>query len=172
MPRSSVPPDTELAGNGIIAGLHDRPGHLVRRLQQIAVAAFLRRSQRFAITPVQYAVLISVRERPGLDQASLAALIAFDRSTLGVVVERLERNGLLRRLRHPQDRRRYVLEVTAEGGSLLRRMRAPVLRSQEDLLGPLSDDERAIFIRLLRKLVDGNNELSRSPVVLPEREGA
>ena len=67
-----------------------KPGHLIRRAQQIAVAIFVDEVAAFDITPVQYACLVAVRDNPGADATRISALIAFDRSTLGLVLERLE----------------------------------------------------------------------------------
>ena len=68
--------------------VHAMPGHLIRRLQQIAVSVFTERVTKagFDITPVQFAALSTIAENPGLDQASLAGLIAYDRVTIGGVV--------------------------------------------------------------------------------------
>ena len=81
--------------------LHSKPGHLIRRAQQIAVAIFMEECAGFDLTPVQYAVLVAIRENPGIDATRLSALIAFDRSTLGVVLERLEVRRLVKRYSSP-----------------------------------------------------------------------
>ena len=70
--------------------LYTQPGHLIRRAQQIAVALFIEECAEFDLTPVQYAALVADQEHPGIDATRLSALIAFDRSTLGNVLERLE----------------------------------------------------------------------------------
>jgi DNA-binding MarR family transcriptional regulator len=93
--------------------LYAKPGHLIRRLQQIAVAIFMEDTEDFDITPVQYAALTAVREHPDVDVTRLSALIAFDRSTLGNVVERLEAKGRLVRCEGQSDRRIKLLRITA-----------------------------------------------------------
>jgi MarR family transcriptional regulator, lower aerobic nicotinate degradation pathway regulator len=77
--------------------IYSRPGHLIRRLQQIAVAIFMEETAEFDVTPVQYSALLAVRNHPGIDQTSLMKTIAFDRSTIGDVVKRLENKRLIRR---------------------------------------------------------------------------
>jgi DNA-binding MarR family transcriptional regulator len=71
--------------------IHEMPGHLARRFQQIAVAVFLAEVEGagFDITPVQYAALAAVGANPEIDQVTLAGLIAFDRTTITGVVDRL-----------------------------------------------------------------------------------
>ena len=143
--------------------LSDNPGHLVRRLHQIAVSIFLRETQEFDLTPVQYAAMFTLRDHPGLDQRALARAIAFDRSTIGDVVQRLEKKGLLRR-EGGLDRRTRSLSLTAEGSLMLDRCAEPIDKFKATLLAPLSEGEQFIFMYLLRKVVDLNNDLSRVPL--------
>ena len=44
--------------------LLDMPGHLIRRLQQIASALFLEQAKAFDFTPVQYAALVAIKKIP------------------------------------------------------------------------------------------------------------
>ena len=76
---------------------NEMPGHLARRFQQIAVAVFLAEvgEAGFDLTPVQYAALSAIRTKPGIDQVTLAGLIAYDRTTITGVVDRLAQKGLL-----------------------------------------------------------------------------
>ena len=66
------------------------PGYLFRRMQQIAVSIFMEECKAFDLTPVQYAALIAIHTHPGIDATRLSAVIAFDRSPLGSVIERLQ----------------------------------------------------------------------------------
>jgi MarR family transcriptional regulator, lower aerobic nicotinate degradation pathway regulator len=139
------------------------PGHHIRRLQQIAVAVFLQETQAQAVTPVQFAALHTVANQPGLDQRTLAASIGFDTSTIASVIDRLEARGLLERNVSPDDKRVRRLTLTREGQSLLAATLPGMQRAQERILAPLPKGERAEFMRMLRVLVDGNNEHSRAP---------
>src|ERR1700732_4989983 len=96
---------------------NDRPGHLARRFQQIAVAVFHAEVEAAGhdLTPVQYAALTTVRTHPGLDQATLAGLIAYDRTTITGVVDRLVQKGLLVRQSNGRDRRARALQITDQG---------------------------------------------------------
>ncbi|HVO14107.1 MAG TPA: MarR family winged helix-turn-helix transcriptional regulator [Alphaproteobacteria bacterium] len=144
--------------------LYAAPGHLVRRLHQIAVSIFLEKTRAFRITPVQYSALMAIRAFAGIDQRGLARVIAFDRSTIGSVVERLERRGLIVRETDRADRRYKALYVTPKGAQLLRDMEGAAHAVGETLLAPLSERDRRAFMRVLAKTVDLNNELSRAPL--------
>ncbi|MBL8353201.1 MAG: MarR family transcriptional regulator [Burkholderiaceae bacterium] len=143
--------------------LEQQPGYLIRRLQQIAVAIFLEETQPHAITPVQYAALQAALRQPGLDQRTLAARIGFDTSTIGGVIDRLERRGLIERRASPTDRRVRLLHVTPDGATLLDALIPAMLRAQQRIVAPLPESERAHFMVLLKTAVDGNNDLSRAP---------
>lgn len=142
------------------------PGHLIRRLQQIAVALFGSRMAEadLDLTAVQFAALITLRDNPGLDQQTLAGLIAYDRVTLGGVIDRLVQKGFVARETSPTDRRARVLALTAAGREVLDRAIPWVDRVQADLVAGLSPDEQATFIELLTKLTLAGNELSRAPL--------
>jgi MarR family transcriptional regulator, lower aerobic nicotinate degradation pathway regulator len=132
------------------------PGHNIRRLQQMAVALFMENTHEHAVTPVQYAALQSIFESPGLDQRTLAARIRFDTSTIGGVIDRLEKRGLVARSDSPHDRRVRLLTLTDEGATVLAALQPAVLRTQHDITAPLSDAEKTKFSSLIRKILDAH----------------
>jgi DNA-binding MarR family transcriptional regulator len=139
------------------------PGHGIRRLQQIAVALFLEEVGDTGVTPVQYAALQAVADQPAIDQRTLAQRVGFDTSTIAAVIDRLEARGALKREVPPEDRRARRLTLTGEGEALLARVVPGMLRAQQRMLDPLSASERAVFLAMLRRVVDANNESSRAP---------
>ncbi|SHJ22428.1 transcriptional regulator, MarR family [Roseomonas rosea] len=132
--------------------LYAMPGHLVRRIHQISGAIFAEEIGDHDLTSVQFSALYTIRASPGIDATRLSALIAFDRSTIGGVLERLEAKGWVVREPAPGDRRKKQLRLTADGETLLRDVEEAVARVQERLLAPLPPAERTTFMRLLSKL--------------------
>lgn len=147
----------------LLRDLHSKPGHLIRRAQQIAVAIFMEECAGYDLTPVQYAALVAIRENPGTDATRLSALIAFDRSTLGNVLERLEARKLVTRYPSPEDKRIKLLKLSAAGGALVKRAQASVERAQGRILEPLKPADRKKLMELLGQLVELNNDASRVP---------
>ncbi|HEX7007329.1 MAG TPA: MarR family transcriptional regulator [Alphaproteobacteria bacterium] len=145
------------------ASLFDKPGHLMRRAQQIAVSIFTEECKEFGLTPVQYALLCAVRDNPGIDQITLASLVALDRSNTGDVIARLQERGLFQREPGRLDRRTKTLRITPAAADLLARMEEAVQESQRRILAPLTEAEQRVFMELLTKLVNVNNPLSRAP---------
>lgn len=146
--------------------LHEHPGHLLRRAQQISVSLFYDELGD-EMTPVQYAILGQLALHPGIDQVSLAGLAAIDTSTGAAVCARLEEKGLLKRRVIPHNRRQRALTITPNGTRMLKAMEAGALRLRERLLEPLSPAEQRRFMTLLTKLVRANNTQSRAPLALP-----
>jgi DNA-binding MarR family transcriptional regulator len=144
--------------------VYTKPGYLFRRMQQIAVSVFVEECRDFDLTPVQYAALVAVRTHPGIDATRLSLVIAFDRSTLGGVVERLEAKNYVERRPGVADRRVKSLYLTAVGDDLLKKAMTAVDRAQERMLAPLRPAERKTLMELLVRLVDLNNEVSRVPL--------
>ena len=144
--------------------VYTKPGYLFRRMQQIAVAIFVEECKAYDLTPVQYAALVAIRTHPGIDATRLSAVIAFDRSTLGNVIERLETKTYVERKPAREDKRVKLLHLTKKGSALLRNIVPLVDRAQARMLQPLKQADRKTLLALLTQLVDLNNEASRVPL--------
>lgn len=135
--------------------LLDMAGHLIRRLHQQSTQVFAQRTQAagFDLTSIQFAALDFIHANPGTDQARVAEAIAYDRATIGGVIDRLEQKGWIRRVVSERDRRARELSLTTEG----RRIRAallPIVQDlQDEILQSLSAADRARFLKLARQVL-------------------
>jgi MarR family transcriptional regulator, lower aerobic nicotinate degradation pathway regulator len=151
-------------------------GHLMRRAQQIAAAIFFDEMRQFDLTPIQYAALVAIQDRPGIDQSTLVNLIAIDRSTVGNMLRRVEEKRLISRVTPKHNQRIKQLFITPEGRRILRKSGNAMARVHDRILAPLSPRERSTLMATLTKLVHLNNEESRAPLRLvtidpPARRG-
>ena len=144
--------------------LYRRPGFLIRRANQIAVALFLEETGALGITTSQYGVLMVLKRHPGIDQISVAKLLGLDRSTTGLVLDKLEEAGLIGRSIGLHDKRRRDLSLTKAGERMLERLAEPARRAQAHVLSTFTAQERAEFIRLLDKFVTKFNDSTRVPL--------
>lgn len=151
------------AAMGSQTDLWQRPGYLIRRLHQIHVAMFIEECTAFNITPVQYAVMTALLNRPGLDQISIAHEAAIDRTNVADVLARLEDRLMLRREVSASDRRMKLARLTPDGERIAREMEDHMQKAQEKFVAPLSPAERTQLMDLMSKLVAANNEYSRAP---------
>lgn len=141
--------------------LYEQPGHLIRRAQQISVSLFIENVGR-DVTPIQYAILRTLQDTPGIDQVTLAQRVALDNSTTAEAAKRLEAKGWI--VREMRARRQRSLALTTEGEAVLAALVPAVRTLNRTLLANLDPSERKEFMRLLRKFVHLNNEQSRAPL--------
>jgi len=133
----------------------DMAGHLIRRLHQQSTQVFVQRTQAagFDLTPVQFAALDAIAAQPGTDQARVAEMIAYDRATIGGVIDRLVQKGWVHRVVSERDRRAREVSLTDEGQRVRTAVLPVVQDLQKDILDTLGDEERALFLELARKAV-------------------
>jgi len=135
-----------------VAGPSRHIGNLIRRAQQTHVACWAR-DVSDSISSVQYAALEVLAVHPGSSQRELGDALDLDRSTIADLVRRMERSGLLERLRDDTDRRRNVLALSPAGEAAYARLRPRVDRLQLTLVRGLSAEETAVLRGLLARVV-------------------
>lgn len=140
------------------------PAYLARRFDQIAVSIFFDLNEGRNLTPSQYSALGAIRDFPNSEQLVIARIIAVDRSTINCVTKRLEASGLISRT---LAKGKIWLNMTAEGEQLLDELAPNSVEHSERFLAPLTLRQKEQFLHLLRKVVEGNNHASRTPVELP-----
>ncbi|MQY42988.1 MarR family transcriptional regulator [Epibacterium sp. SM1969] len=149
--------------------MYSLPSHLIRRLNQICVAQFTTAMSEadLPLTPVQYSVLWAVEEFPGVDQASVAKQVGYDRATLGKVVDRLELKGFVSRVVSKTDRRAREIYLSEAGKDLLLQAHPVVLACQDKMLPGVSDEERAQLVELLARVAAAANTETTAPILAP-----
>jgi DNA-binding MarR family transcriptional regulator len=73
------------------------------------------------------------------------------------LLDRLEREGLIRRSRSPEDRRVVVTEITAEGLRVVEELEEPVARVHREQLGHLGEEKLRQLGRLLEEAMAGDD---------------
>lgn len=106
------------------------------------------------ITPPQYAVLLTLRERPSITQTHLGTLTGIDLATLTPLVRALEDRRLLTRRTDDTNRRRKILELTDEGAEVVDRVRTSVAAIDKTMLAGLSADHRHQLVTALADLAE------------------
>jgi MarR family transcriptional regulator, lower aerobic nicotinate degradation pathway regulator len=153
----------------LMKDLYAHPGHLIRRAQQLSSALFAEECGAFDLTSVQYAALVAIKAHSEVDATRLSAMIAFDRSTLGDVLERLEAKGWVLRRPSPNDKRVKLISLSQDGERVVEGVREGVDRVQERLLAPLAPADRRTLMRLLTQLVGLHNDLPPDQAQGPDR---
>lgn len=101
-----------------------------------------------------YVLLAALDEGGPASQADLSRRTSIDRSDMVAAVNELAEQGLVQRSPDPADRRRNVVSLTAAGRRHLGRLERLLDRAQDELLAPLSPEERRALVDLLTRVVD------------------
>jgi DNA-binding MarR family transcriptional regulator len=144
-----------------VPAIHHRPAHLGRRFHQICQAAIAEALAEHDLVSLEYGMLATLAEEPGIDQRRLAEAMGIDRNSASQMVEALAGRGLVAREVDPQDRRARVLHLTDAGRDLRDRTRPLMLAANARVLQPLAPAERDTFLALLLRVVDHNEALAR-----------
>lgn len=104
------------------------------------------------LTATQWAALAKLFEIGACSQNLLGRHTAMDAATIKGVVDRLAKRALVETRPDPDDGRRLVVALTAEGLALVERCIPVANEITDETLGPLSAEERELFLALLDRL--------------------
>jgi DNA-binding MarR family transcriptional regulator len=140
--------------------------HLARLIRMASQAEL----EPLGLRPRHLVALTVLRENGGVaGQQELAAELQIDRTNLVGTLNELEAEGLILRRRAAADRRRHIVELTAEGGERLAAAETAIGAAEDEILGALSDRQREQLFELLQRASAG-----RAPdcaAAAAEREG-
>ena len=145
------------------AALTRNTGFLISRMGLIASKHFGERIASIGLTTRMWGTLNVLDAEGPITQGALGAAVRMDPSTMVSTIDELESRGMVERRRHPSDRRAYALHITEHGHDALARGRELSREAQDELLAPLSEDERAQLRELLLKLAVASGELTSPP---------
>ena len=133
--------------------LEEQVGHLMRKANQRHTLIFAAIMKDIDLTPMQFAVLVKIRDEFEVSQNQLGRLAAMDPATVQGVVKRLsERNLIVARPDH-DDQRRHLWSLSRTGDRLLKKAIPLAKTITEATLEPLSGSERQRFSQTLKKLL-------------------
>src|SRR6266513_5707663 len=127
---------------------------LLKRLGFAAKERTMKAYEGTGLHPYHHAILLVLDERSRETQGSIADALGYDRGQLVGLLDELEERGLVERRRDPNDRRRHIVSLTADGEKTLRRLRALSKEIEDEFLSPLSNEERANLHVLLYRLAE------------------
>ena len=151
-------------GPGTVLPFQRVPVQLTRRVAQILLSVVhdvVSDSIDQSVLRNRMGLLVAISNLSGIDQKSLAAVMALDATTVGQIVDDLENRGFVRRVGSRVDRRVKHVEIMPAGQAFVEKMRPKILAAQRQALSCLSDSERETLIDLLARIVQANPEHDR-----------
>ncbi|GGF20910.1 transcriptional regulator [Aliidongia dinghuensis] len=131
--------------------LDDQVGFILRQAAQRHTSIFVALMVE-DLTPTQFAALAKLAEVGPSSQNKLGRLTAMDGATIKGVIDRLTKRGLTETSPDPDDGRLLVVALTALGRAVAAEALPAGTRITEETLAPLTPEEQAQFLALLRKL--------------------
>jgi DNA-binding MarR family transcriptional regulator len=135
-----------------IAELHQRIPFLLSQLGVHLAEDFVHRLEPFGVEPRAYAVLKALSEDDGRSQRELSTQLGIHRNVMVTVVDKLERDGLVKRMPHPTDRRAFAVTLTDKARELLPRLDAQGSAQEDEVTASLSDKERDAVLQYLQQM--------------------
>jgi DNA-binding MarR family transcriptional regulator len=139
--------------------------HLLHRAEQLASECFAELSNN-ELTLRQFAVLAAIAGDPGLSQSALVRVTGIDRSTLADMMGRMEERGLVIRTASATDARALSIQLSPEGGAVLKAMDKHARAADAAVLDLLTKPKRRAFLATLVKL----SKLADTRTARQERE--
>ena len=137
-----------------------RVGQLLFVAQQAAQALAIERLEPLGLSPRAWGVLSTLAESGPLTQIELATTMAIDRTAMVYLLDDLEQQKLVERVRSPQDRRAFLIHLTSAGRAAQRLAAAALDGAAETLLTPLDAADRRHLIDLLARVAAHWQQLS------------
>ena len=135
---------------------------LLKRLGFTAKQRSIDEYERFGLSPYHHAILALLEGSAPETQAEIADALGYDRGTLVGLLDELEEQKLVERKRDPDDRRRQLVRITADGKRTLGKLRALARRLEDEFLAPLDAEQREQLHALLLVLA-GQHEPRCAP---------
>jgi DNA-binding MarR family transcriptional regulator len=130
------------------------PAFLLAQLGAHAAARFAERLTPLGLTPPEAGILWNLSHQPDMTQRALAELLGAFPSRLVLLIDGLERKGLVERRPGPNDRRSHALRLTSAGRAQLEALGRVSRQHQDDLCAALSGVERDQLRNLLGKIAE------------------
>ena len=108
--------------------------------------------RKYGLTTAQFAVLEVLFHKGPMKIGEITEKILSTAGNMTVVIQNMERDGLIECRQHPKDSRARLVFMTDKGAAVLRELFPDYLEVVRDIFSPLTDEEKQVVTRLLKKL--------------------
>ncbi|AMA56572.1 MarR family winged helix-turn-helix transcriptional regulator [Bradyrhizobium sp. CCGE-LA001] len=133
--------------------LQRTPGFMLRLAQLKFFEGFYEEFATLGLTPATYAILVVIRDNPGVLPSSLASLLRLRLPNLIKILNELESSGFIKRSRSKSDRRAVELMLTPKGAKLIADGAGLTEPYNRKMLAPLTEAEQRTLLELLNRML-------------------
>jgi DNA-binding MarR family transcriptional regulator len=144
-PKSAVP---ELSERGAFL-LSQLGFHVAVRCAEVL--------EPLGLQPAHYGVLTQLTSQEGLSQQQLADAMGVHRNVMVGLIDELEEHGLVRRARHPSDRRAHRLQLTDRAHAVLAEANLAVDELENEIFADFDSREHSRLISMLQRAASQAN---------------
>jgi DNA-binding MarR family transcriptional regulator len=145
------------------AALRQKPGWLLGQTSKHHHRLLIDALGAANARPYHFRVLAALQEFGSGSQVDVGRHAGLDRSDVVATVDELVDRGLVERSADPVDRRRNIVSITPAGRAQFRRLDKVIRDVQDELLSPLSPNQREQLIRLLTRVLEYQTDVSSEP---------
>lgn len=135
------------------------PAHIITQMLSYAAMVRISLAKQFGLNTFQFLSLVLVGSTDGLSIKELKRKLSISGSSLTFAVDSLEKKKLIKRLRSKEDRRQWLLSLSAGG----ERLYAKILKTESETMSPvldnLSESEKAAFLRIAEEITKVSNTI-------------
>lgn len=135
--------------------IDDNLGYLVNRAARLIAQKMSRRLERHGVALGQWAILLFLFANDGRTQAELSRVVAIEAPTVVRTIDRMVRDGLVRREPDPSDKRVTRIRLTPRAIALRDRLAEESMDANREAASSLSAKELATLKSLLRRVIGG-----------------
>jgi DNA-binding MarR family transcriptional regulator len=139
-----------------LTALRQTPGFMIRILQLQNFEAFYPYFEALKLSPLEYAILVAVRDNKTVTQSELAGILKMQLPNLVKILSRMEETGVLKRKRSTRDKRAVELSLSAAGERRADEASRLGERFNAHTLSALSKPEQTTFLQMLARLVEAH----------------
>ncbi len=137
-------------------GFHRKqsPSHLVSQLAKEFARALQARASGLGFSAGQFPILVELWEEDGLTQKQLLERVDVEQATMANTLSRMERDGLIERRPHPNDRRAQLVFLTPKGKELRDAAISAVCDADDALLQGFKRFEKELLLEFIRRVLE------------------
>jgi DNA-binding MarR family transcriptional regulator len=133
--------------------IEDSFGYLFNFVARLFVHMHAVNLEEYGISIGQWPILLWLWAGEGQTQTELSRHVVVDDATMVRTIDRMERDGLVQRMRNPNDRRQHNIYLTEKGRSLRDELIPCVLKTNTTILEALSESEQQQLLGMLRRII-------------------
>ena len=128
-------------------------GYLVNHIARLFADGLRKRVEPLGIVPGQFPALLELWIEDGQTQKQLVEKLDIEQATLANTLARMERDGLIERTEHPDDRRAKIINLTEKAKSIRNDAYAAAGETNDQAMASLSKAEQRQFVEFMQRII-------------------